>query len=276
MPAPKNVFKEALRSGEPQLGTWLGFADAYVAEAAATADFDWFLIDGEHAPNDIPSILPQISAVQGAGRNAVVRLPIGEGWMIKQALDLGVQTLLMPMVDSAELAKELVRGCLYPPHGNRGVGSALARASGFSQIKDYLPTANEEICLLVQVESRAGLEALDDILKVVGIDGVFIGPADLAADMGYLGQTDAPEVIAAIEDALTRIRNAGKAAGIMATDEASAKKWADQGANFIAVAIDVLVYAQNMRALAKARKALIKGPSTADTTPEPEDDNEAQ
>lgn len=259
MPAPTNAFKAALRTGEVQVGTWLGFADSYIAEAAATADFDWFLIDGEHAPNDIPTILSQISVVQGAGRNAVVRLPIGESWMVKQALDLGVQTLLMPMVESADMAKKLVRDCLYPPQGHRGVGAGLARASDFNAISDYLPTANDEICLLVQVENRAGMKDLDNILQVVGVDGVFIGPSDLAADMGYLGQTDAPEVQAAIESALIRIRAAGKAAGILTTDADEAKKWTDMGANFIAVAVDVIVYAGAMRKLAKERKALLKG-----------------
>ena len=137
--------------------------------------------------------------------------------------------------------------------------TALARASKFSGISDYLPTANEEICLLVQVESQAGLDALDDILKVVGVDGVFIGPSDLAADMGYLGNAGAPEVQAAIETAIAKIKASGKAAGIMSLDEAGAKKWADAGTDFIAVAIDVMVYANTMRALAASRKALIKG-----------------
>lgn len=259
MPAPVNAFKAALRTDEVQVGTWLGFADAYVAEAAATADFDWFLIDGEHAPNDIPSILPQVSAVQGAGRNAVVRLPIGETWMVKQALDLGVQTLLMPMVESADMAKKLVRDCLYPPQGHRGVGAGLARASGFNAIGDYLATANDEICLLVQVESQAGMKELDKILQVVGVDGVFIGPSDLAADMGFLGNSEAPEVQAAIESAISRIRAAGKAAGILTGDAAGAKKWADLGANFVAVGVDVMVYTKAMRTLAQERKALIKG-----------------
>ena len=177
MPAPTNAFKAALRTGEVQVGTWLGFADSYIAEAAATADFDWFLIDGEHAPNDIPTILSQISVVQGAGRNAVVRLPIGESWMVKQALDLGVQTLLMPMVESADMAKKLVRDCLYPPQGHRGVGAGLARASDFNAISDYLPTANDEICLLVQVENRAGMKDLDNILQVVGRVLLAIGTA---------------------------------------------------------------------------------------------------
>lgn len=265
MPAPTNAFKAALRTGEVQVGTWLGFADAYIAEAAATADFDWFLIDGEHAPNDIPSILSQVAVVQGAGRNAVVRLPIGESWMVKQALDLGVQTLLMPMVDSAEMAKKLVRDCLYPPQGHRGVGAGLARASEFNGIKDYLPTANDEVCLLVQVESRAGMEDLDNILQVVGVDGVFIGPSDLAADMGFLGNTGAPEVQAAIESGLARIRAAGKAAGILTTNADEAKKWVDMGANFIAVTVDVVLYADSMRKMAEDRKALLKGETAAES-----------
>lgn len=259
MPAPKNSFKAALGGDAPQLGTWLGFADAYIAEAACTADFDWFLIDGEHAPNDIPSILAQAQVVQGAGRQAVVRLPIGETWMIKQVLDLGVQTLLMPMVDSAAQAETLVRDVRYPPQGHRGVGSALARASMFSATPDYLASANDEICLLVQVENRAGMAALDDILTVEGVDGVFIGPSDLAADMGYLGDPGAPAVQAAIAEAVSKIKAAGKAAGIMALDEAGGRKWAEAGCDFIAVCIDVVLYASQMRALAASRKAALTG-----------------
>jgi len=225
-------------------------ADAYATEIAATAGFDWLLIDGEHAPNDLRSILRQLQVVDATPSHAVVRLPIGSDWMIKQVLDAGAQSLLIPMVESGDQAREMVAACRYPPEGIRGVGAALARSSRFSAIPDYLQTANAQICLLVQVENRAGLAALDDILAVEGVDGVFIGPSDLAADMGYLGNPDAPEVRAAITDALKRIRTAGKAAGILATSDEFIESSLEQGANFVAVGVDVVEFAKALRGLA--------------------------
>ncbi|GAB4361507.1 MAG: 4-hydroxy-2-oxoheptanedioate aldolase [Oricola sp.] len=250
MPAPANEFKAALSRGERQIGCWLGLADAYAAEIVGTAGFDWLVIDGEHAPNDLRSILAQLQALQASASHAVVRLPVGESWLIKQVLDLGAQNLLVPMVDSGEQAAGIVRAVRYPPNGMRGVGAALARASGFSGIPDYLATADGEICLLVQVESRAGIAALDDILAVDGIDGVFIGPSDLAADMGHIGKPGDPEVQDAIADAIRRIRKAGKAAGILAVDPAFAETYARLGANFLAVGIDVTLLAGAARKLA--------------------------
>lgn len=259
MPAPTNTFKQALRDGRLQLGCWLGLTDSYSAEIATTAAYDWLLIDGEHAPNDLRTILGQLQIVQASGAHAAVRLPVGETWMIKQVLDAGAQTLLIPMVESAEQARELVRAVTYPPTGERGVGSALARASNFSAIPDYLQTADDQVCLLVQVENRAGLAALDDILKVDGVDGVFVGPADLAADLGHLGNADHPVVDAAIMDALDRIVKAGKAAGIITPDIKLQKRCVDIGVTFLATAIDVLLLAQAARANADdARKRLLQ------------------
>jgi len=250
MPAPTNHFKSALKEGKTQIGCWVGLADSYCAEIAASAGFDWLLIDGEHAPNDLRSILTQLQIIQNSPSNAAVRLPIGETWMIKQFLDAGAQTILIPMVESAAQAEELVKACHYPPKGVRGVGSALARASNFGGIPDYVTTADDEICLLVQVESQAGLDALDDILKVEGIDGVFIGPADLAGDMGYLGKPKEPKVVAAIEEAIVKIASSDKAAGILTLDETFANKCIDLGAKFVAVGIDVTAYATAMRSIA--------------------------
>jgi len=200
MPAPRNPFKQAIAKGELQIGCWLGLADPYIAEISAGAGFDWLLIDAEHAPNDLRSIVAQLQVIAARGSHAVVRPPIGESWMIKQFLDAGAQTLLIPMVESADQARDLVAAVTYPPHGVRGVGSALARASDFAAIPDYLTTARDEICLLVQVENQKGLATLNDILAVDGIDGVFIGPSDLAADMGFIGKAGAPEVKAAVGD----------------------------------------------------------------------------
>lgn len=250
MPAPLNPFKAALARGERQIGCWAGFADPYATELLATAGFDWLVIDGEHAPNDLPTITRQLQALHGYDSHAVVRLPMGEAWAIKQVLDAGAQTLLIPLVESAEEAATLVRAMRYPPVGIRGSGAALARASGFSSIPDYTKTANDQMCLLVQVETVAGLDALDDILTVEGVDGVFIGPSDLAADMGYLGaKSDAP-VQDAIRDALGRIAASGKPAGCLSTDHDQARQYVDWGAQFIAVGIDVLMLAQTARATA--------------------------
>jgi 4-hydroxy-2-oxoheptanedioate aldolase len=180
MPAPVNTLKHRLQAGETLVGCWLGMAEPYLAEISATAGFDWLLIDGEHAPNDIRSMAAQLAVLEASGASTVVRLPDDDPAKIKQALDIGAQTLLIPMVESAAQAERIYRATRYPPLGFRGVGSALARASKFAAIPDYLTTADDQICVLVQVESRAGLEALDAILAIDGIDGVFIGPAPIS------------------------------------------------------------------------------------------------
>jgi len=249
MDLPENRFKAALTSGRRQIGCWVSLADATAAEIAGTAGFDWLVIDNEHAPNDLRSTLAQLRALAPYPAHPVVRLPVGEVWMIKQALDIGAQTLLIPMVDSAEQARGLVRAMRYPPAGIRGVGSGGARASRFGAIADYAATAERELCLLVQVESRAGLAALDDILTVEGVDGVFIGPSDLAADMGHPGRPEAPEVRAVIAGALRRIAASDKAAGILATDPDWARTCLDDGAQFLAVGLDASVLARGLRAL---------------------------
>ncbi|WP_136443855.1 aldolase/citrate lyase family protein [Pacificoceanicola onchidii] len=258
MPAPRNLFKHAIAEGELQLGCWLGLADPYVAEISAGAGFDWVTIDAEHAPNDLRSITAQLQVIAGRPVHAVVRPPVGAPWMIKQLLDAGAQTLLIPMVESGDEATALVDAVTYPPHGIRGVGAALARASDFSGIPDYLATARQEICLLVQVENRKGMVALDDILAVEGIDGVFIGPSDLAADMGYLGQAGHAEVKAAVLDAVRRIVASGKAAGLLTMDADLQRESRALGASYIATAIDVTLFATSMRQAASAAKDRLK------------------
>lgn len=256
MPAPENRFKSRLAAGETLIGAWVGLADAYAAEITATAGFDWLLIDGEHAPNDLRSILAQLRVVEASGSAPVVRLPMGETWAIKQALDIGAQSLLIPMVESAAQAVQLVRATRYAPNGNRGVGAALARASGFSAIPDYLATADAQIWLGLQVETRAGLAALDGILAVEGVDGVFIGPSDLAADMGFPGELDHAQVQQAVRAAIRAIAASGKAAGILWTDEANARNAVADGARFVATAIDVITYAAAIRDAAARGLAL--------------------
>jgi 4-hydroxy-2-oxoheptanedioate aldolase len=250
MPAPINLFKAALKVGKPQIGFWLALANAYTAEIAGGAGFDWLLLDGEHAPNDIPLLTAQLQALATSPSHPIVRVPIGTSWMIKQVLDIGAQTILVPMVESGGQAQELARAMLYPPQGMRGVGAALARASKFNAIPDYLQTANSQVCLLLQIESSAGLAALEDIANIDGVDGVFIGPADLAADLGYLGKPGAPEVQTAVEDAIKRIIACGKAAGILTSDLKLAKRYLDLGATFVAVGNDVNLFSNAMKNLA--------------------------
>lgn len=256
MPAPINPLKAALANGEVQVGCWMGLASDYVAEITANAGFDWCLVDGEHAPNHLSSIMAQIRVVDASPSHAIARVPVGEPWVIKQYLDAGVQSLLVPIVESADQARALVRAVQYPPKGIRGVGAAMARASAFNAIPDYLTTADEQICLLLQVENRAGLEALDEILTVDGVDGVFIGPADLSADLGYLGDASAEPVRRIIEDALRRIVSSGKAAGILAPDPGDAHRAQSLGATFIGTAIDATHYAATLRETARRSQAM--------------------
>nr|WP_229779613.1 4-hydroxy-2-oxoheptanedioate aldolase [Deinococcus knuensis] len=249
MPDLHNPLKAALARGEFQLGLWLALADPYSAEIIAGAGFDWLLIDGEHAPNDVRSTLLVLQALAAYPVTPIVRPPIGQTHLIKQYLDLGVQTLLVPMVESGAQARDLVAATRYPPRGVRGVGSAIARASRWNAVPDYLHRADEQVCLLVQVESVAGLAALDDILAVEGVDGVFIGPADLSASLGHLGNPAHPDVQAAILDAVRRTRAAGKAAGILCT-EAQVADYRAAGCTFIAAGVDTTLLARAARDLA--------------------------
>lgn len=255
MAAPLNTFKQALKQGKRQIGCWMSFAEPVTAETMGTAGFDWLVIDGEHAPNDTRSIRDQLVALAASPSHPVVRVPVGETWLIKTVLDAGAQTILVPIVESADQARELVRACRYPPEGLRGVGATASRATMYGTISDYIQTADQEICLLVQVENRAGMAALDEILQVDGVDGVFIGPADLSTDMGFQGNSAAPEVRAAIADALARIRAAGKAPGILGTNDEATQAYLEMGAQFLAVGIDVMVLANASRALADTWKA---------------------
>ena len=213
-------------------------------------DSDWLLIDGEHAPNDLRGLLGQLQAVAPYASQAIIRPVIGDTALIKQILDIGAQTLLVPMVESAEQARELVRAIHYPPSGVRGVGSALARASRWNSIPGYLDQADEQMCLLVQIENLEGLARLDEIAAVEGVDGVFIGPADLSAAMGHRGNPGHPEVQAAIEDAIVRIQQAGKAAGILSADQKLARRYIELGARFVAVGVDTTVLMRGLQTLA--------------------------
>ncbi|MEM9012957.1 MAG: HpcH/HpaI aldolase/citrate lyase family protein [Pseudomonadota bacterium] len=244
MPPPTNALKARLGDGPPMLCLWLGLANAYVAELSGRAGFDCVVVDGEHGPNDIPTITAQLQVLAGTGTPAAVRLPVGEPWLIKQALDAGAQTLIIPMVETAEEAARLVAATRYPPAGIRGVGAALGRASDWGRIGDYLTTAEREICLLLQIESAAALDQIEAIAAVDGVDGLFVGPSDLAASMGHLGNPGAAEVGAAIEDALRRIGATGKAAAIFASDPEMAAGAMRLGARLVAVGADATLYAR--------------------------------
>jgi 4-hydroxy-2-oxoheptanedioate aldolase len=245
-----NPFKAALKAGKPQIGLWLSMASPYMAEVSATAGFDWLLIDGEHSPNDLQSTLAALQAIAPYPSQPIVRVVEGSEHLIKQVLDIGAQTLLVPMVDTAAQAAQVVAATRYPPQGVRGVGSAIARASRWNARSDYLAVANDETCLLVQAESAAAMANLAAICAVEGVDGVFIGPADLAASMGHRGKPNHPEVQAAIENAIKTITASGKAAGILTGDVTQARHYLALGCTFVAVGVDVLVYANAARALA--------------------------
>ncbi len=219
MPAPVNSFKAALQSeGDLLTGLWVALANPHSAEICAGAGFDWILIDAEHGPNDIPLIATQLAAVTRHPAHPVVRLPVGESWLIKQALDIGAQTLMIPMVETAEQAVLMAKALRYPPFGIRGMGASLGRASDFGRITDYAETANDQVCLIAQIESRLGVENAEAILATEGVDAVLIGPADLAADMGYRGRATVPEVMETVEALIGKIKAAGKPAGIMTGD----------------------------------------------------------
>lgn len=249
MEMPVNHFKAAMKNQQAQIGLWLGLANPYTAELLAGAGFDWLLIDGEHAPNELQNTLAQLQAIAPYKSQPIVRPPWNDPVRIKQILDLGVQTLLVPMVQTAEEARLAVAATRYPPEGIRGVGSALARASRWNRVGNYLHAANNEICVLVQIETKKGLDNLAEILAVDGVDGVFIGPADLSADLGFIGNPGHPEVQAAITHAISLIKSAGKAPGILMTNEALARQYLALGALFVAVGVDTTLLAQAADAL---------------------------
>lgn len=252
MQTPVNRFKQALAAGQAQIGLWAALASPYSTELLAGAGFDWLLIDGEHAPNDLRSTLAQLQAVASAQQafgdqrsHPVVRVPVATGEvgvaLIKQVLDLGAQTLLAPMIDTPEQAALVVAATRYAPQGIRGMGSALARASRWQAHAQYVHEAGEQVCVLVQAETALAMQNLDAIAATPGVDGVFIGPADLSASMGHPGNAAHPEVQAAIADGIARIRAAGKAPGILATTEVAARQWLQAGALFVAVGADTML-----------------------------------
>src|SRR5216117_2759079 len=235
---PPNPFKHAIREGRTQTGLWCSLCSNLAAEVIAGAGFDWILIDTEHAPNELPMVFSQLQALTGGTAAPVVRPAWNDTVLMKRLLDVGVQNLLIPYVQTAEEAKAAVAATRYPPQGVRGV-AVLHRANRYGRVTDYLERIGEEICVLVQIETRLGLQNLEAIAAVEGVDGLFIGPSDLAAALGHLGETSHPEVQAAIEDALKRIRQTGKAPGVLAPIEAEARHWLSSGCVVLAVGSDL-------------------------------------
>lgn len=243
-------FKQRLAARERLFGMWLSSGSTVAAEICAGSGLDWLLIDAEHSPNDVRSVLTQLQVVAAHPITPVVRPPIGDTVLIKQYLDIGARVLLIPMVESAEQAARLVQATRYSPSGTRGVGSALARSSRWGRDGDYLRSANDGVTVLVQIETAPALAQIEAIAAVEGVDGIFVGPADLAASLGHLGAPDHPDVVFAVEDAIRRIVAAGKPAGVNAFVEATARRAVELGASFVLVGADVTILTRESARLA--------------------------
>lgn len=254
MKLPQNSFKQAILSGQQQIGLWCMLPGGFVTEALAGAGFDWLLLDTEHSPADVLTVLPQLQAAAAYDVSTVVRPASNDPVLIKRLLDLGAQSLLIPYVQSVEEAKAAVAAVRYPPAGIRGV-AGLTRASRFGRVKGYAQQAEEELCLLVQVETRQSLDCIEEIAAVDGVDGIFIGPGDLSASLGHPGELFHPEVVAAIEDAITRVRAAGKPAGVLTYDYDFARRCMELGTLFTAVGADLSILLRGVESLADSFKS---------------------
>ena len=249
----RNAFKHAIAAGKLQIGLWSSLCSPIVAEIIADSGFDWILLDSEHSPNEIPDLFAQLQASVRGTATPIVRPPWNDTVMAKRCLDIGAQTLLFPYVQNAEEAKRAVQSTRYPPEGVRGV-SVAARASRFGRVPGYLGKANSEQCVLVQVETGSALEQIEAIAQVDGVDGVFIGPSDLAASLGHLGNPAHETVQAAIKDAVVRLKKLNKPAGILTGNEEEIRRYIDWGYLFVAVGSDIGVLANGSAALAKKFK----------------------
>lgn len=249
MGVPVNALKRALREGRPQIGLWCSLSSHITIDVLAGSGFDWLLLDTEHSPNDLPMVLSQMQAMTGGTASAVVRPAWNDAVLFKRLLDIGVQSFVVPFVQDAGEARRAVAATRYPPHGIRGVAVAI-RANQYGRVRDYAARVHDELCVIVQLETRVALGNLEAIAAVDGVDGLFIGPSDLAADMGHLGDSAHPGVRAAIDDAIVRIRRTGKFAGILAPVEADARHWLDLGALFVGVGSDAGLLARQSEALA--------------------------
>jgi 4-hydroxy-2-oxoheptanedioate aldolase len=249
----RNAFKAGLAAGRLQIGLWSSLCSNIAAEIIAESGFDWILLDTEHSPNELPGLLSQLQACSCGTASPIVRPAWNDPVLIKRILDIGAQTLLVPFVQNAEEARRAVAACRYPPTGIRGV-TASGRASRFGRVSEYLKRAHEDLCVLVQVETGDALEELEEIACVDGIDGVFIGPADLAASLGHIGNPSHPAVQHAIEQAVKRLTVLGKPAGILAPREDEARRYIEWGYSFVAVGSDLGLLVRGADTLARAFK----------------------
>jgi 4-hydroxy-2-oxoheptanedioate aldolase len=250
---PTNNFKRGLKAGVPQIGLWMSLASPAATEIVAGAGFDWMLIDCEHSPNDLPEVAQHLRAAVGGTAEPIVRPPWNEPVQVKRLLDIGVRSFLFPFVQSADEARRAVAATRYPPKGIRGVATAT-RANRYGRVADYMKRAEEEICVLVQVETTTALKEIEAIAAVDGVDGIFIGPSDLAAAMGHLGNPQHDEVQGAILEAGARIRKAGKAAGYLSARDEEIRKTLAAGFGFVAVGSDVVLVARHSEALVRTYK----------------------
>lgn len=243
-----NRFRQRLLSGETLIGSWCSLANPITTEVLGLAGFDWLVLDGEHAPNDITTFVPQLMALKGSSSAAVVRPPCNEPIIIKRLLDIGFYNFLIPFVESEEEAMQAVASTRYPPAGIRGV-SVSHRSNMYGTVPDYNLDINNNVSVLVQIESQQGVDNLDSIAQVDGVDGIFVGPGDLSAALGYLGQPAHPEVLKVIQHIFARAKAAGKPSGILAPVEADARRYLEWGATFVAVGSDLGVFRNATQAL---------------------------
>lgn len=244
-----NRFKQALAAGRSQIGLWCTLSTGFTAEVVAGAGFDWLLLDTEHSPGDVLTVLAQLQALSGYPVAPVVRPASNDPVLIKRLLDCGAQSLLIPYVETVADARAAVAAIRYPPSGMRGV-SAITRATQFGRVRNYARDAEAGLCLIVQIETRRGVDALEEIAAVDGIDGVFVGPSDLAASLGHIGDPGHPDVVAVVEDAVARIVACGKPAGILTADPVFAERCIALGTIFTAVGVDAALLARAADALA--------------------------
>ena len=249
MTLPETLRARLDAADRPLIGLWACAGSPVTAEIVAGSGCDWVLLDAEHSPNGLESVLAQLHAMSAYPVAPLVRPPYGDPVLIKQFLDLGAQNLLIPMVDSAEQAEEVVRAVRYPTNGIRGVGSALARSARWNRVDGYLGRADETISLTVQIESAAAVADVERIVRVDGVDAIFVGPSDLAASMGLIGQQGHPDVVAAVLRAIAAAKEAGIPAGVNAFVPADAERYLEAGAAFVAVGADVAILARQTEAL---------------------------
>lgn len=246
-----NAFRRQLLERERLIGFWSTMTNSTTVEIAGLAGYDWLLIDGEHSPTSLPLMVAQLQALKGEAVAPVGRPAENNPVMIKQLLDIGFHNLLIPFIESAEDARQAVAATRYPPHGIRGV-AGMHRSNRYGTVADYNQSINDNIAVLLQIESRPGIDAFDEIVAVEGVDGIFIGPSDLSAALGHLGNPGHPEVQEVIRDLHERAQAKGKATGILAPVQADAQRYLEWGFNFVAVGTDLGVFKQAVFGLREA------------------------